>query len=108
MTTLINPPSESGESASGALTDPEFHQLAAVPAEAEWFAHLDNPRTRRAYQNDLRDFMAFFGIQQPNEFRIVTRAHVLAWRKTSGGPSAVGGDDPAQARRVVIAVRVPV
>jgi site-specific recombinase XerD len=26
--------------------------------------------------------MAFAGIEQPNEFRIVTRAHVLAWRKT--------------------------
>ncbi|MGV7244759.1 site-specific integrase, partial [Caballeronia sp. M23-90] len=26
--------------------------------------------------------MMFSGIQQPNEFRIVTRSHVLAWRKT--------------------------
>src|SRR5471032_504212 len=64
------------------LTAAEFHQLAAVPAEAEWFANLDNPRTRRAYRADLQDFMSFAGIQQPNEFRIVTRSHVLAWRKT--------------------------
>ena len=63
------------------LTDVEFHQLAAVPAEAEWFANLDNPRTRRAYRIDLQDFMTFAGIRQPDEFRIVTRAHVLAWRK---------------------------
>jgi site-specific recombinase XerD len=63
------------------LTAAEFHQLAAVPAEAEWFANLDNPRTRRAYQSDLQDFMGFAGIRQPDEFRIVTRAHVLAWRK---------------------------
>jgi site-specific recombinase XerD len=63
------------------LTAAEFHQLAAVPAEAEWFANLDNPRTRRAYQTDLQDFMGFSGIRQPDEFRIVTRAHVLAWRK---------------------------
>ncbi|WP_042319774.1 tyrosine-type recombinase/integrase [Paraburkholderia caledonica] len=63
------------------LTSAEFHQLAAVPAEAEWFANLDNPRTRRAYQIDLQDFMAFAGIRRPDEFRIVTRAHVLAWRK---------------------------
>ncbi|MGF6971000.1 site-specific recombinase XerD [Paraburkholderia sp. WC7.3g] len=63
------------------LTAAEFHQLGAVPAEAEWFANLDNPRTRRAYQIDLRDFMGFAGIRQPDEFRLVTRAHVLAWRK---------------------------
>lgn len=63
------------------LTAAEFHQLSNVPAEAEWFANLDNPRTRRAYQIDLREFMAFTGIAQPDEFRTVTRAHVLAWRK---------------------------
>ncbi|SAL84835.1 phage integrase family protein [Caballeronia terrestris] len=64
------------------LTGAEFHQLAAVPAEAEWFANLDNPRTRRAYRIDLQDFMSFAGIARPDEFRLVTRAHVLAWRKT--------------------------
>ncbi|KAE8759635.1 tyrosine-type recombinase/integrase [Paraburkholderia madseniana] len=63
------------------LTAAEFHRLSNVPPEAEWFANLDNPRTRRAYQIDLRDFMAFTGIAQPDEFRTVTRAHVLAWRK---------------------------
>jgi len=30
------------------LTAIEFQQLAAVPAAVEWFANLDNPRTRRA------------------------------------------------------------
>jgi site-specific recombinase XerD len=64
------------------LTAAQFHQFANVPAEAEWFANLDNPRTRRAYQSDINDFMGFAGIQQPDAFRIVTRAHVLAWRKT--------------------------
>ncbi|TRN46601.1 integrase, partial [Pseudomonas syringae] len=34
------------------LTAVEFQQLAAVPSAVEWFANLDNPRTRRAYQND--------------------------------------------------------
>ncbi|SAL75241.1 phage integrase family protein [Caballeronia terrestris] len=64
------------------LTGAEFHQLASVPAEAEWFANLDNPRTRRAYRIDLQDFMGFAGIARPDEFRLVTRAHVLAWRNT--------------------------
>lgn len=63
------------------LTAAEFHQLGNVPPEVEWFANLDNPRTRRAYQIDLRDFMTFTGIVQADEFRTVTRAHVLAWRK---------------------------
>ncbi|KGC91211.1 hypothetical protein DP62_489 [Burkholderia pseudomallei] len=64
------------------LTAAEFHQLGNVPPEAEWFANIDNPRTRRAYQIDLRDFMTFTGIAQADEFRTVTRAHVLAWRRT--------------------------
>jgi site-specific recombinase XerD len=64
------------------LTAAEFHRLSDIPPEAEWFGNLDNARTRRAYQTDLRDFMGFVGIQQPDEFRIITRAHVLAWRKT--------------------------
>ncbi|GAB6852430.1 tyrosine-type recombinase/integrase [Paraburkholderia kururiensis] len=63
------------------LSAAHFHALAAVPPETEWFANLDNPHTRRAYRNDLRDFMAFTGIARPEEFRVVTRAHVLAWRK---------------------------
>ena len=32
------------------LTRAEFHKLAEVPPEAEWFANLDNPNTRRAYR----------------------------------------------------------
>ncbi|WP_029528541.1 tyrosine-type recombinase/integrase [Polaromonas glacialis] len=63
-----------------ALTAPEFARLADVPPEAAWFANLVSMQTKRAYQNDLRAFMAFTGIQQPEEFRSVTRAHILAWR----------------------------
>ena len=31
------------------LTAAEFHRLADVPPEVEWFANLSNPSTRRAY-----------------------------------------------------------
>lgn len=62
------------------LTSAEFQQLASVPAAAEWFANIDNPRTRRAYQIDLEDFCGFVGLTGADEFRAVTRAHVLAWR----------------------------
>ena len=64
-----------------ALSTHEFHQLAAVPPALTWFANIDNPQTRRAYQNDVREFMAFAGIEDPHRFRQVGRAHVLAWRR---------------------------
>ena len=70
---------------SRALTAPEFQGLAAMPAEMEWFANLDNPRTRRAYKIDVADFMAFVGIQRPEEFRVVTRAHFIVWRRDLEG-----------------------
>jgi site-specific recombinase XerD len=62
------------------LTAMQFQILAEVPAAVEWFANIDNPRTRRAYQSDLEDFCSFVGLSAADEFRAVTRAHVLAWR----------------------------
>jgi hypothetical protein len=44
------------------LTAAEFHQLADVPPEVEWFANLSNLSTRRAYETAIRDFMRFTGI----------------------------------------------
>lgn len=63
------------------LTAQEFRDLADVPPEVEWFANLDNANTRRAYQNDVKDFMRFAGIREPKEFRAVLRSHIIAWRK---------------------------
>lgn len=63
------------------LTSKQFQSLAAVPPEMEWFANLDSDQTRRAYRSDLNEFMAFAGIVKPEQFRDITRAHVLAWRK---------------------------
>jgi integrase/recombinase XerD len=62
------------------LTAAEFHRLADVPPEVEWFANISNPNTRRAYENAVGDFMRFSGIERPEEFRTVTRAHIIAWR----------------------------
>lgn len=76
MSQLITP----GYPGERRLTSAEFQQLARVPAAVEWFANIDNPRTRRAYQNDLADFCSFVGLAGADEFRAVTRAHVLAWR----------------------------
>lgn len=63
------------------LTTADFHQLAEVPPALAWFANIDNPQTRRAYQNDVKEFMAFAGIEDPHAFRHVGRGHVLAWRR---------------------------
>ena len=66
--------------ASRMLTAAEYEKLADVPPEVEWFANLTNAHTRRAYENAVKDFMRFVGIERPEEFRTVTRAHVIAWR----------------------------
>lgn len=63
------------------LTKAEFQTLAEIPSFLEWLANLSNPNTRRAYQADLISFMRFVGLTKPEDFRQVTRAHLIAWRK---------------------------
>lgn len=62
------------------LTSAEFQGLADVPPEFEWYANLGPAATKRAYKTAIGDFMRFTGITRPEDFRIVTRAHVIAWR----------------------------
>jgi len=69
------------ESKTRLLTAAEFQSLAEVPPEVEWFANIENENTRRAYKTDVHDFMAFAGIRQAEEFRLVKRSHLIAWRK---------------------------
>jgi integrase/recombinase XerD len=64
------------------LTASEFQGLAAMPPELEWFASIESRHTRRAYELDIQDFMRFAGIDRPETFRTINRAHVLAWRKS--------------------------
>src|ERR1700686_3785981 len=64
-----------------ALTLAQFGDLADVPPELEWLANITNPKTRRAYKNDVGEFSAFTRLHQPAELRTVTRVHVIAWRK---------------------------
>jgi hypothetical protein len=74
MSQLVTP----GSAGERRLTAAEFQILAEVPAAVEWFANIDNPRTRRAYQGDLEDFCSFVGLTAAEEFHALTRAHVLA------------------------------
>ncbi len=62
------------------LTQTEFQGLAQLPPEVTWFANIRNANTRRAYERDVKDFSLFIGIRQVEEYRLVTRAHVIAWR----------------------------
>src|SRR6201999_1482483 len=68
------------EPANRLLTAAEFHRLADVPPEVEWFANISNRHSRRAYERAVKDFMIFTGINQPEEFRTVTGAHISCWR----------------------------
>jgi site-specific recombinase XerD len=78
-------------SKSRVLTRAEFHGLAEMPAELEWFANIDNPRTRRSYRNDIEEFSRFVGIAKPEEMRSVTRSHLIAWRKQLELRNLAGG-----------------
>ena len=82
------------------LTREEFHRLAEVPAVLEWLANIENPNTRRAYQNDLEAFLRFVGVTEPNDFRQLTRAHLIAWRKELERQSL----EPATIRRKLSAL----
>jgi site-specific recombinase XerD len=63
------------------LSTHQFYTLAEVPLQPEWFANLTNANTHPAYQQDIQGFEAFAGLQQPEEFRDVTRGPVIAWRQ---------------------------
>ena len=51
------------------LTPAQFYRLKDVPPEAEWFANIPTPNTRRAYRVDIEDFRRFAGIGQAADFR---------------------------------------
>lgn len=67
------------------LSAEAFQQLRDIPPEVEWFANIDSEQTRRAYKNDLNEFMRFLGLDQVEDLRTITRAHVLAWRSDLEG-----------------------
>jgi site-specific recombinase XerD len=64
------------------LTLTQYNELADVPPELEWLANITNQKTRRFYKSDVNEFAAFTGLPEPAGLRTVTRAHVIAWRKS--------------------------
>ena len=63
------------------LTQRQFAELGAVPPEEEWLANITNAKTRRAYKNDVREFIAYAGLRNYGELRSIARSHIIAWRK---------------------------
>jgi integrase/recombinase XerD len=82
------------------LTAAQFQSLAEVPPEVEWFANITNANTRRAYRNDVGEFMRFIGITMPEQFREVKRSHLIAWR----GALETRALQPATIRRKLSAI----
>jgi integrase/recombinase XerD len=63
------------------LSPAEFARLQRIPALYEWLANIENPYTRRAYRNDVADFLTFTGLKDPDALTTITRAHDIAWRQ---------------------------
>jgi len=82
-----------------ALTPAQFGDLADVPPELEWLANITNPKTRRAYKNDVSEFSAFTGLRQPAELpdhhacscdRLAQAPRVSRTRPVQHPPQALG------------------
>ncbi len=63
------------------LTRSQFADLADIPPEEEWLANITNAKTRRAYKNDVHEFIAYTGLKSYAELRSVVRSHIIGWRK---------------------------
>jgi len=79
------------EEESRDLAAPHFYALADIPPEIEWLGNEKSKQTRRAYMNDVLDFLEFFNlairddtskrrIKDVTVLRQVKRAHIINWR----------------------------
>src|SRR6267142_423520 len=89
------------------LTPAQFEQLADVPPEEEWLANITNLKTRRAYKEDVREFIAFTALRGLYEatFRRPVAYHFLA--QGHGKTRSGAGHHSAQALGAVLALRLP-
>jgi len=65
------------------LTDKSYHTLADVPDEKEFLDNLraKSKQTLRAYKLDIEEFKTYITIHKPQDFRMVTRKHIIDWIK---------------------------
>jgi len=84
-TSALQTPGQTGESTpakhQGAASVPAklVDELASVPAEEVWLQGLKSERTRKAYRNDVRDFVRTVGVGSRDELYRVTPAAVQYW-----------------------------
>jgi len=55
--------------------------LRAIPEERVWLEGQQSPQTRRAYKNDVLQFMSTMHITETADFRRVDRMAVIAWKR---------------------------
>lgn len=74
------------------VTNAALAVLASIPEEEVWLASQKSAQTRRAYKNDIRHFMQFYGIGSADELRQVDHRAVIAWerfmRETEGAEAS--------------------
>jgi len=64
------------------LTAAEFHRLADVPPEVEWYGNRDSEATKRAYRKAIGEFRRFTGIRPRSSWQLAepsTRSRFGAW-----------------------------
>ena len=63
------------------ISDKQYHTLSKMPSETEWLDNLSikSKGTARIYSFSINEFKEFVGIKKPEEFRLVTKKHILEW-----------------------------
>jgi len=66
------------------LTADGYDVIGDIPSETEWLDNLNikSTRTARAYKIDIEEFKVFVGIQEPKDYRLVRRLHVMEWMES--------------------------
>ncbi len=62
------------------IHQPKLKMLAEIPQESVWLANFISDRTRKTYQNAIREFIGFHQIQTSDELYEIDQAHVIAYR----------------------------
>ncbi len=54
--------------------------LAQIPEEQIWLNNFTSKHTRETYRDSVIDFIESLGLRGPEDFRMIDRAAVIAWR----------------------------
>src|SRR5919202_2668391 len=68
-------------SSRGSIQRISVDLIAGIPEEEIWLASQRRAQTRRAYRNDVMQFMRTLNITSPDELRQVDHRAVIAWER---------------------------